>query len=236
MRLVVIRPEPGCTATVAAARALGLEAIAAPLFEIVPLAWQAPDVRGFDAVVLASANAARHAGPQLGAFLALPCLAVGEASAAAARAAGFGRVSVGADGVQALAAQIPAGARRVLRIGGRERTPLDLPRDIELIECAVYASEPLPLGPRLAASLPGALVLLHSRRAARHFVDECQKLGIDREQIALAALSPAVAAAAGPGWAACHAAAHPTDTALLAMAGGMCNIPASDEKGPHPNA
>lgn len=59
--LVVIRPEPGNTATCASARALGLEAIAAPLFEIEPVGWDVPDER-FDAILAGSANVFRHAG------------------------------------------------------------------------------------------------------------------------------------------------------------------------------
>ena len=51
--LVVIRPEPGNAATCAAARALGLEAVAAPLFEIEPVGWAVPEGR-FDAILAGS--------------------------------------------------------------------------------------------------------------------------------------------------------------------------------------
>ena len=49
-RLAVIRPRPGCDSTVAAARALGLDARAFPLFEVGPVAWDAPDPAMFDAL------------------------------------------------------------------------------------------------------------------------------------------------------------------------------------------
>jgi uroporphyrinogen-III synthase len=50
---------------------------------------------GFDAVMLTSANAARLAGDAMASFTALPCYAVGEASAAAAADAGFADIRVG---------------------------------------------------------------------------------------------------------------------------------------------
>ena len=40
--LAIIRPQPGNAATVAAARARGLDAQGFPLFAVTPLAWQAP--------------------------------------------------------------------------------------------------------------------------------------------------------------------------------------------------
>lgn len=226
MKLVVARPEPGCAATVAAARALGFEVIAAPLFDVEPHEWVAPAPDSIDAVLLSSANAPRHAGPQLLGFLDLPCLAVGEATAEAARAAGFATVIAGDNGIQDLVTCLPADVRRVLRLAGRERTPLAVPQSIELVERVVYASETLPIDTQAATNLPGNLVLLHSARAARHLAGECTRLGLNRSSIAIAALSPAVAMAAGSGWASCESAVQPTDAALLALARGMCNTPA----------
>ncbi|HEY0269506.1 MAG TPA: uroporphyrinogen-III synthase, partial [Sphingomonas sp.] len=59
--LLVLRPEPGASATVAAAQAMGLEAIAAPLLTVRPLGWSLPDDPP-EAVLMTSANAARHGG------------------------------------------------------------------------------------------------------------------------------------------------------------------------------
>ena len=42
-RLVVLRPEPGASETVERARAIGLDALRMPLFEIEPVLWDAPD-------------------------------------------------------------------------------------------------------------------------------------------------------------------------------------------------
>jgi uroporphyrinogen-III synthase len=74
---------------------------------------------------------------------------------------------------------------------------------------------------------PGALVLLHSAEAARHFARECARVAIDRAIIALAVLAPAIAAAAGEGWAALRMAEFPTDPALLASAADLWHMPAT---------
>ena len=87
--VIVIRPEPGCSATVAAARAAGLEAHGFPLQEVAPVAWESPDSGSFDVILAGSANVFRHGGAALRKFLSLPVHAVGQATAEAARAAGF---------------------------------------------------------------------------------------------------------------------------------------------------
>ncbi|HLZ79132.1 MAG TPA: uroporphyrinogen-III synthase, partial [Sphingomonas sp.] len=92
--LLVLRPEPGASATVAAAHALGLEAIAVPLFTVRPVDWIIPE-RTPEAVLMTSANAARMAGAALHSLAPLPLYAVGAATAAAARDAGFTRIVAG---------------------------------------------------------------------------------------------------------------------------------------------
>ena len=87
--LLVLRPEPGASATVKRARELGLEPVAAPLFEIEPLPWEAPEPGGFDALLLTSANAVRHGGSKLAKLRGLRVYAVGDATAEAARESGF---------------------------------------------------------------------------------------------------------------------------------------------------
>ncbi len=41
-KLLLLRPEPGLSASAERARALGLEVIACPLFRVEPVEWQAP--------------------------------------------------------------------------------------------------------------------------------------------------------------------------------------------------
>ena len=85
--VIVIRPQPGCDATVAAASDMDLEVHGFPLFEVRPLAWEAPDPDEIDALLIGSANALRHAGAALSAFRGKPTYTVGETTAEAARAA-----------------------------------------------------------------------------------------------------------------------------------------------------
>ena len=82
--VLILRPEPGASATAARARTLRLEPVVAPLFVVRPLAWEPPDPAGLDAVMLTSGNAPRLAGDGMTPFLRLPCYAVGEATADAA--------------------------------------------------------------------------------------------------------------------------------------------------------
>lgn len=224
--VVVMRPQPGCDATVKAARALGLEAHGFPLFEVRPVAWDPPPADRFDAILLGSANAPRHAGPALAAYAGKPAYTVGAVTAEVARAAGLDVIATGAGGIKALLPLLQPEHRRLLRLSGRERMTLAPPRGVSIQERVVYASEPLPLPVALRALLHRpALVLLHSAEAAHHFATLCDSHRIARAGLALAALGPRVARAAGEGWATLRAAEAPNDTALLALALEMCQDP-----------
>jgi uroporphyrinogen-III synthase len=220
--LHVIRPEPGCGATLAAARAMGLDAHGTPLFEVTLREWSLPE-GPFDAIVAGSANAFRHGGTNLAQLRHVPVLAVGESTALAARAAGFSVASTGSGGLQELLDQLEPAHRRMLRLAGAERIELDPPTGAEMVERVVYASKPLPMQTSLAETLRGGgIVLLHSAAAAGHFAAECDRLSLDRGAIALATIGPRVAAAAGEGWRALACADEPNDAALLALARSMC--------------
>ena len=117
MPVIVIRPEPGCSATVAAAQALGLDARAFPLFEVEPCHWDAPGAETFDALLIGSANALRQGGAALAAYAGMPAYCVGEATAQAAQAAGLRIAATGNGGLQAVLAQIAPDHRRLLRLG-----------------------------------------------------------------------------------------------------------------------
>src|SRR5690349_3328000 len=94
-RLLVLRPEPGASATAERAKALGLDPLVVPLFEVEPVEWQAPEPAGFDGLLLTSANAVRQAGVQLERLRGLKAYAVGGATAEAARKAGFDIAATG---------------------------------------------------------------------------------------------------------------------------------------------
>jgi uroporphyrinogen-III synthase len=214
-RIVVLRPEPGASETVRRARDLGLDAVAMPLFEVEPIAWKSPDAARFDALLLTSANAVRHGGEGLAALRGLPVHAVGEATAQEARRSGFDIASVGRSGVDALLATIDP-AVKLLHLCGEARTPPS-GGGHSITAIPVYRSRSMPAPDRLGRA--NDLLLIHSPRAGARVAE----LDLDRGSIALAAISPAAAAAAGEGWAAVEAAEQPADDALLALAKRMCN-------------
>ncbi len=206
---LVLRPAPGDAMTAERLAAAGIPAIQLPLFAIVPMPWTMPD-GAFDALLLTSANAARHAG----APIALPTIAVGAATADAARDAGYDVVAMGDDdAAAALMLAHERGWRRVVRLAGRERTPLE-----GVTDAIVYASEPRPVPPDAMQVAEGAVALLHSTRAARRFADLVDRDAVPRTSIRLAAISAKVAAAAGTGWGAVAIAAAPDDHALVCAA------------------
>ena len=215
-RVLVLRPEPGASETLARAGKLGLNAVSIPLFEVEPIAWEMPDPRIFDGVLLTSANAARLAGERVNELRHLPAYAVGEATADAARSIGFDVVTTGDSGVGNLLDSIAPGVR-LLHLAGEERKVSASLQDITQI--AVYRSKPVA-APDLT-DVRATIALTHSPRAARRFAE----LVNDRASIAIAAISPAAADAAGHGWEAVDVAERPTDDALLALATRLCNKP-----------
>lgn len=221
--VVVIRPEPGASATGQAARAMGLDTRVFPLFDVRPLEWEPVPPKVVDAVLLGSANALRHGGTALERYRGLPVYAVGEKTAAQARAAGFEVAATGKGGLQQLLDHLAPAHRRLLRLAGRERVELKLPQGVAMTTREVYASEPLAFPPELTQLLARpAVILLHSGEAAAHFAQECDRTGIDRARLSLIAIGPRVAARAGTGWTALLSASESNDGALLAMAAQMC--------------
>jgi len=203
---------------------MGLEAVAAPLFTIAPIAWSAPDPAAFDALMLTSANAVHHARPALARYRGLPVYAVGEATAAAAREAGFARIQAGAsDAIELLGMLAADGIGRVLHLAGREHRDAEHP-PIVITRRIVYGADPVAaLPPAAHDSLRrGAVALLHSPRAARLFAGLTDAAPLPRDGIAIAAISPAAASAAGEGWRAIAIATRPDDTTLLAAAARLC--------------
>ena len=145
--LLVVRPEPGNAATVAAAGSLGLTAIAEPLFRIEPVPWTLPVAERFDAVVFGSANAIRFGGSNLAALTSLPAYAVGEATARAARDAGITVAGVGAGSLAQLVPRlVEDGRQRVLRLAGEEHVVLEAPSGVSVETIVAYAARPLPFG------------------------------------------------------------------------------------------
>ena len=194
----------------------------APLFTVRPVDWDLPE-GGLDAVLLTSANGARHG--LTGVLAGLPCYAVGEATAQAARAMGARDVIAGpSDGAAAVALMAEAGAARALHLCGRDHIALAHPA-VLLERRIVYAAEAAETLPpeALEALDGGALALLHSPRAAALFSRFVPKRG----RVRIAAISTAAAQAAGSGWAEAQVAAAPRDEALLELAARLCKTGAS---------
>jgi uroporphyrinogen-III synthase len=213
--VLVLRPEPGASATVECARAPRLDAIACPLFEVRPVAWQVPAVSGFDGVLLTSANALRHGGEGLEALRGLKAYAVGEATARLAREAGFDIAAIGEAGVERLLGSIEPDLR-LLHLCGADRRDAGQARQA-IVPVVAYRSEAVDTG-----TLPEAdVVLVHSPRAGARLAELVQ----DRSSVAVAAISRVAAEAAGQGWRAVEVAGEPTDDALLALAARLCNKP-----------
>jgi uroporphyrinogen-III synthase len=216
-RLLVLRPQPGADATLGKARALGLDTVAVPLFEIEPVEWQAPQAAGFDGLLLTSANAVRFDGEGLAALRGLKVYAVGEATAEAARAAGFDIAATGDAGVGRLLGSIDPDLRLLHLCGAHRHETPDARQEVTAV--AVYRAKPVA-DPDLR-SVEGSIALIHSPRAGRRLAE----LVADRGSISIAAISAAAAEALGDGWKEVAVADQPNDDALLALAARLCEKP-----------
>ncbi|MEH6790144.1 uroporphyrinogen-III synthase [Parasphingorhabdus sp.] len=221
--VLILRPKDGARQTELRAENLGLKTVVDPLFAVEPVLWSAPSAADFDALLLTSANAVDHGGPQLDAFRALPVLAVGEATASTARAAGFQVAETGNAGAQQLLEQRTADRYgRLLWLAGEQHSDLD-PGARRLDIIPVYRSAAVPLGAKAVACLHSeTIVLLHSARAAQHLASEMDRLQIPRGRHQAVVFSGKVAKAAGRGWRSVHTASRPDDDALLSLASGLC--------------
>ena len=194
-----------------------------PLFEVHPLPWKPPPAADFDALLLGSPNSVNHSGQDLEIYRNLQVFAVGEETARAARIAGFAIARTGETTLQSLVNET-AEPLRYLRLTGRAHVPLVAPAGATVTTRIVYEVRPLPIPAEFAEKLSqGALVLLHSGEAARHFASECDRLGVPRANVAIAALAPRIAEAAGSGWRTVECAAQPNDCALLVLVRDMCH-------------
>ena len=212
-KLLLLRPEPGLSASAKKAQAMGLDVIRCPLFEVEPVTWDAPDAAGYDALLLTSANVIRHGGPGVESLRGLPVHAVGETTADAARQAGFDVRSAGTRGVVELLEKLPS-ELRLLHLCGENHRAIE---DARIERRIVYRSKEI-----VDAQLPplkGLVVAVHSPRAGRRLAE----LAGDRSGAAIAAISQSAADACGSGWEKVAAAAEPNDNSLLVLAAMLCH-------------
>lgn len=222
-RIIVLRPQPGATATAQELRAAGHDPLVCPLFAIEQVAWTPADPLAYDALLVGSANVFRHGGPALADLKNLPVYAVGGKTARMAHDLGF---RVRGQGTGGLAALLPMladdGQLHILRLAGEDH--VDLGDGGLIIDTRiVYRSAKLAMPDALRAALQApSVVLLHSARATSHFAALVDASGLDRSIISLALFAPALVDAAGKRWAAVKVAGLPDDRALLDVATALC--------------
>lgn len=223
--LLILRPEPGATMTAKSALDQGWRPIVAPIFRIEPLAWEPPPAADYDALFVTSANAVRQAGKALTRYRDMPVYAVGAATARALKSAGFTQIRTGrGDAAMMMLTAAEEGVTSALHLAGEDHRDSKHP-DIRLDRRLVYRSAAagrLSDKAELALRSGEAVVLLHSGRAGERFAQLIDDATIPRASVSIAALAPAVAEAAGNGWAATIAADRPDDAALLAAAARLC--------------
>jgi uroporphyrinogen-III synthase len=210
-RVLLTRPQPGADATAQALHAAGHHPLVQPLMAYAPCPWSPPEIPP-DAVMLTSAAAVRHAGPAAAAFQSLPTLCVGTQTTRTAKAAGWaGAETAGPDLATLYQTAAARGPMRILHLAGEHRSKAKIPAALTIDTRPVYTAHLHPLQD------PGPVdaVLLFSPRSARHFASEWDRLKRPRAGLALVAISPAAAAAAGPGWASTAVADTPDEAALL---------------------
>lgn len=197
-RVAITRALPDAERTAEKLRARGAEAIVAPLLEVVPRTFD-PSLTGVQALLLTSANGVRAAALATN-ERALPLLTVGDATARAARDAGFTDVRSAAGDVRALSALAKASLDpnngTLLYLSGAD-VAADL---VSWLHAAGFqATRRIVYEARVVATLPAAysqplgIIVFHSARAARAF----GRFGApNSKQLTAACLSEAVANAA----------------------------------------
>jgi uroporphyrinogen-III synthase len=234
VKALVTRPREDAAPLIRALTDRGIEALMAPMLTIAPIAdaarLLAPLLGSAQAVLFTSANGVR-------AFAAatprreLPVFAVGEASAAAARIAGFRSVASADGDVSDLAVLVgarlsPQGGALVHAAGtvvAGDVAQLLGTQGFKVHRAVLYDAVPArELEPETAAALgrgEAALALFFSPRTASTFVRLAAAAGLapSCRAVAAFALSPAVAAALeAVAWRALRTAAAPRQRDLLA--------------------
>lgn len=218
-RVWITRAQPGAARTAAGLSVLGFEPVVAPLLTIRPLA-AAPDLAAVAALVFTSPNGVE-------AFAALvppphlrdrPVFAVGDATAEAARAAGFAEARSAAGDIHALARLIDAAPPLGLILAPGAREPAgDLPAllpDRRIQRLPVYAAEETDV----AAPADFDAVLVHSPRAARALAAILTPETAAR-RLAVCISAAAAAPLAALGFAEIRTADAPDETSMLTALG-----------------
>ncbi|MBL8559767.1 MAG: uroporphyrinogen-III synthase [Hyphomonadaceae bacterium] len=229
-RVLVTRAEPGASETAARLRALGHEAIVAPMLVIEPVAADA-DIAGFQALLFTSANGVQ-AFARASSSRSIAAFCVGDATGEAATANGFTNVRIAGGDVRALAAFVSQSLRpdagALLHVAGA-----DLAGDLVGALTAdgftaerriFYRAAPvrqLPMQVRNALPSDIDVVMFHSARGCAAFLDVVRKDAPAvqcLQRIAALCLSAAVAdVARSCAWRTIVVAQEPREDALLRL-------------------
>jgi uroporphyrinogen-III synthase len=228
MRVWVTRAEPGASRTAERLRVLGHDPLVAPLLEASPLPGASVELEGVGALAFTSANGVT-AFAGLSPERALRVYAVGDATAEAARDAGFAEVRSTAGDVNALAAAIVADRAQIAGavLHPAPRSPAgDL---AGALRAAGLQARAAPLyETRAADRLPSAIadvlprmqaVLVHSPRAGQALARLSREPPLSQHAPALSVfgLSPASLRDVGSVFGRVAASAAPEEAALLAL-------------------
>ena len=232
MTILVTRPQPDNARTVAALRAQGHVALAAPMLRFEKVLFALDAEADFGAVIVTSSNALRGLADQPAAsrLFRLPVFTVGDRTAQAAQDAGFKDViSAGgdADDLRALLTARAQAVKPLLYLAGA-----DLSRDLatelgtrgfEVVTHTTYRMAPVADLPDEVTSAFAAgeiaAVLHYSRRSARAFFQAAGLAGVEISALAIPhlCLSGAIAKIAhDAGATKVMAAATPDEDALFA--------------------
>lgn len=250
MHLLITRPGDDGARLADILRAMGHDPIIEPLLTIRNFGGPAVDLVGVQAILATSANGVRAIAGR-SSERAIPLLAVGDATARAAKEAGFLDVSSAAGDVDALAALVrerldPAKGPLVHvagsevagdlagQLGARDDQPgFTVRREV------LYESEPAySLSPSTIAAIKEERidgVLAYSPRTALTLARLIRKARLVRDcrRIELLCLSQAVADAANDiPWAQTRIATEPTQEAMLALARSLNETPSPSNSAP----
>ena len=203
MAILVTRPLPDAESTAADLRAEGFEAVVAPMLRFEPLGFAGEAEVPYGGVVVTSANALRAVESHLAGspLLKLPLFAVGERTAAAARAVGFTKV-LSANGDASALRDLIVEAAKARKL--KKKSPLlylageEVSRDLagelrekgfEVVTHIAYRMVPAKSLPNEVADgfAAGTIeaVLHYSRRSAQAFVEAARSGGVEISALAL---------------------------------------------------
>jgi uroporphyrinogen-III synthase len=225
--VIILRPQPGAAQTASRVKARNMQAVQAPLFAIEARDWAFPD--SADSLLLGSANAVRHAGDKLERLRALPCYAVGNATAKAAHQAGLDvRFSGSSDLPEALSRLVDEGWQQPLRLCGKQHTALPSPPHISIITAINYESCTVDwTAAQMQYFLQPAIILVHSARAMAQLEKVIMRCADDGSYLVnqhiIIAISARAAAKASLSWGKIAIAPMPSDHDMLKLAEKFCD-------------